>query len=152
MNDLLFRRAAAADLPAIVALLADDELGHLREAPGLPLRQAYLDAFAAIDRDPNQFLCVVEEAGAVVGTLQLSFVPGISHKGSWRAAIEAVRIARERRGTGLGERMMDWAIEQARARGCAIVQHTTDKARADAQRFYARLGFRASHVGFKRTL
>lgn len=149
MSDLAFRRATGADLPAIVALLADDGLGQGREDPSLPLAQAYLDAFAAIAADPNQLLAVAEAGGAVVGTLQLTFLPGLSHKGAWRGQIESVRIASSQRGTGLGQRMFEWAIAECRARGCRIVQLTTDKTRADAHRFYARLGFVASHEGFK---
>ncbi|WP_237215517.1 GNAT family N-acetyltransferase [Falsiroseomonas oryziterrae] len=138
-----------ADLPALVGLLADDALGREREAPGLPLTQAYLDAFAAIERDPNQLLAVAEHDGRLVGMLQLSFIPGLSHRGAWRGQIESVRVAAGQRGAGLGQRMIEWAVEQCRARGCSIVQLTTDKSRADAHRFYARLGFRATHEGFK---
>jgi GNAT superfamily N-acetyltransferase len=144
-----FRRARAGNLPAIVALLADDGLGAAREDASLPPAPSYRDAFAAIDADPNQLLAVAEEAGVVVGTLQLSFIPGLSHKGAWRGQIEGVRVASSRRGTGLGQRMLEWAVETCRARGCRMVQLTTDKSRTDAHRFYARLGFVASHEGFK---
>jgi GNAT superfamily N-acetyltransferase len=146
------RSATAADLPAIVALLADDALGREREDPRLPLAAGYLDAFAAIEADPNQVLAVATEAGAVVGTLQLSFLPGLSHRGAWRGQIEGVRVAAARRGGGLGAELIGWAVEACRARGCRMVQLTTDKSRADAHRFYARLGFRQSHEGFKLTL
>jgi ribosomal protein S18 acetylase RimI-like enzyme len=144
-----FRRATAADLPAIVALLADDMLGATRERPGDP---AYDAAFAAIEADPNQFLAVVEEAGHVIGCLQLSFIPGLSRLGMWRGQIESVRIAASHRGGGLGRRMFEWAIEACRARGCGLVQLTTDKARPDALRFYEALGFVASHEGMKLAL
>jgi ribosomal protein S18 acetylase RimI-like enzyme len=144
-----FRRATAADLPAIVALLADDMLGATRERPGDP---AYGAAFAAIEADANQFLAVVEEAGHVVGCLQLSFIPGLSRLGMWRGQIESVRIAASHRGGGLGRRMFEWAIEACRARGCGLVQLTTDKARPDALRFYESLGFVASHEGMKLAL
>lgn len=144
-----FRRAREADLPAIIALLADDGLGAGREDASLPLAQGYRDAFAAIAADPNQFLAVAEADGVVVGTLQLSFIPGLSHKGAWRGQIESVRVASGQRGAGLGRRMFDWAIATCRARGCRLVQLTTDKSRADAHRFYAGLGFTASHEGFK---
>lgn len=146
---MIFRRATAADLDAIVALLADDILGAARERPGDP---AYVAAFAAIEADPNQFLAVVEEAGGVVGCLQLSFIPGLSRLGMWRGQIESVRIAASHRSAGLGRRMFEWAIEQCRARGCGLVQLTTDKARPDARRFYESLGFTASHEGMKRAL
>jgi ribosomal protein S18 acetylase RimI-like enzyme len=152
MNDLTFRRASAADLEDIVALLADDELGRKREDPDPPLNPRYIDAFAAIDADRNQFLAVVEEGGQIVGCLQLSFIPGLSRLGLWRGQIESVRIASTRRGGGLGKRMFEWAIEECRKRGCEIVQLTTDKCRTDARRFYEGLGFVASHEGMKRAL
>ncbi len=109
----------------------------------------YRDAFSEIDADPNQFLCVVEDGRRIVGTLQLSFIPGLSREGARRGQIEAVRIARDRRGAKLGEAMLAWAIRECRARGCALVQLTTDKARPDAHRFYERLGFAPSHIGYK---
>lgn len=148
-DGLAFRRATEADLPAIVAMLADDGLGAGREDASLPLAPAYMAAFAAISADSNQFLAVAELDGTVVGTLQLTFIPGLSHKGAWRGQIESVRIASSQRGTGLGQRIFAWAIETCRAKGCRLVQLTTDKSRADAHRFYARLGFVASHEGFK---
>lgn len=152
MPDLTFRRATAADLEAIVALLADDMLGKAREDLGPPLNPRYATAFAAIDVDPNQYLAVVEEGGAIVGCLQLTFIPGLSRKGLWRGQVESVRISSTRRGGGLGRRMFEWAIEECRRRGCGVVQLTTDKARADARRFYEGVGFVASHEGMKLTL
>lgn len=146
------RPARAADLAAIVALLADDALGRDREALGPPLDPAYAEAFAAITADPNQLLVVAEDDTGIVGTLQLSFIPGLSHKGAWRAEIEAVRIASARRGGGLGKRLIAWAIEAARARGCRLVQLTTDARRHDAHRFYESLGFVPSHRGYKLAL
>jgi ribosomal protein S18 acetylase RimI-like enzyme len=145
----MFRRATADDVPAIVSLLADDRLGAVREAPGDP---AYAAAFAAIDADANQFLAVAEVEGRIVGCLQLTFMPGLSHRGAWRGQVESVRVAADQRGTGLGRRLLDWAIEQCRARGCRMVQLTTDKSRADAKRFYESLGFTASHEGMKLAL
>lgn len=152
MPDLLFRRATAADLPAIVALLADDELGKAREDAGPPLNPRYAAAFAAIDADPNQYLAVVEEGGQIAGCLQLTFIPGLSRQGLMRGQIESVRIASARRGGGLGRRMFEWAIAECRRRGCGVVQLTTDKARSDARRFYESLGFTASHEGMKLAL
>jgi GNAT superfamily N-acetyltransferase len=146
---LTFRDAAPADVPAIVALYADDELGALRESPQQPLDEAYLRAFGEIDRDPRHRLIVVEQAGQIVGTLQLSFLPQLAHRGGERAQIEAVRVRADRRGTGLGTEMFQWAIAQARSRGCRLVQLTTNAARRDAHRFYERLGFEPSHVGMK---
>jgi GNAT superfamily N-acetyltransferase len=152
MSDAVMRRATPGDLPAIVALLADDGLGRGREDPRLPLAQGYRDAFAAIEADPNHMLVVAEREGQVVGTLQLSFIPGLSRQGMWRGQVEAVRIAAGARGTGLGQAMMEWAIAACRQRGCGLVQLTTDKARQDAHRFYDRLGFQPSHLGYKLTL
>ena len=149
METVSFRRATADDLTKIIDLLADDELGRLREEPGPPPSPRYREAFAAIDEDPNQFLAVVEEAGSVIGCLQLSFSPGLSRIGLWRGQIESVRIASMRRGSGLGQKMFLWAIEECRKRGCGLVQLTTDKTRPDALRFYESLGFVASHEGLK---
>lgn len=146
---MIFRAATADDLPAILAMLVDDELGKLREDLTTPLNPAYLAAFEAIERDPNQMLVVAERDGILVGTCQLSFLAGLSHKGMWRGQIEGVRIASSERGSGLGKAMMAWLIEQCRARGCGLVQLTTDKRRTDAHRFYDRLGFVASHEGMK---
>ena len=144
-----FRRATRDDLTAIVALLADDPLGKSREDSRLPLDSGYLSAFTAMDSDPNQFPLVVEQHGIVVGYLQLSFIPGLSHKGRWRGQIESVRVATHMRSAGLGKDMLKWAIGRCRARGCGIVQLTTDKERPDALRFYESLGFEASHEGLK---
>ena len=152
MNEITIRRAKADDLPAIVSLLADDPLGAARENSALPIDQRYAQAFAAIDADPNQFLAVAVDASGIVGTLQLTFVPGLSRMGSWRGQIEAVRIAENRRGAGLGEHLLLWAISECRKRGCRLVQLTTDKNRPDAHRFYERLGFTASHLGYKLAL
>lgn len=144
------REMVTDDLPAVIALLGDDELGHRREAPdGL---DAYRQAFAAIDADPNHVLAVLDDAGEVVGTLQLSFLPNLTHQGSWRAQVEGVRVANDRRGEGLDRVLFDWAIEEARARGCRLVQLTTDRRRPEAHRFYESLGFVPSHVGMKLTL
>lgn len=149
---LTFRRAIDDDVPAIVGLLADDELGREREDPSLPLDARYTDAFAAIDRDPNQLLAVVERGGAVIGCLQLTFIPGLSRRGMWRGQIESVRIAQTERGGGIGRAVFEWAIAECRRRGCELVQLTTDKRRPDALRFYESLGFVASHEGMKRSL
>jgi len=143
------RRATQRDLSAIIALLADDDLGRAREDPGNP---CYAEAFAAIARDPNQFLAVVDDGGAVVGCLQLSFIPGLSLQGLWRGQIESVRIASSRRGQGLGHLMISWAIAECRRRGCGLVQLTMHKTRKDTHRFYESLGFEATHEGFKRML
>jgi GNAT superfamily N-acetyltransferase len=150
---VMLRRAELADVPAIVALMAADQLGATRDG----VRDeadlaAYAAAFEAIDADPAHLLLVAESDGVVTGTLQLSFLPGLARRGSLRAQIEAVRVAESTRGSGFGAAMMTWAIEEARRRGCALVQLTTDKSRADAHRFYQRLGFVASHEGMKLAL
>lgn len=149
---ITFRKAQAADLPAIVAMLADDPLGAAREDASLPLAQGYLDAFAAMDADPNQLLAVAVDGAEVVGTLQITFLAGLSRKGAWRGQIEAVRVAGHRRSGGIGKQMFEWAIDECRARGCSLVQLTTDKGRANAHRFYDGLGFTGSHLGYKKTL
>lgn len=144
------RRARKGDLPRILALLADDQLGATRESTDDVA--PYERAFDAIDADPAHLLVVGELDGDVVATFQLSYIPGLSRKGSWRAQIEAVRVSETLRGQGVGVRMIQWAIDQARERGCSLVQLTTDKSRVSAHRFYERLGFVASHEGMKLTL
>ncbi len=143
------RQARRADVDAIVAMLADDELGARREKPG---DSRYLTAFDALEADPREFLAVAELDGEVVGTLQLTFLAGLSRLGATRAQIEAVRVRSDQRGSGLGRVLIEWAIDQARQRGAALVQLTTDASRTDAHRFYERLGFVASHVGMKLAL
>jgi ribosomal protein S18 acetylase RimI-like enzyme len=149
---VIFRDARRADVPRIVALLADDALGASREAgPGHDgeLADAYWSAFEQVEGSPNNRIIVAEADGEVVGTLQLTLIPGLSRHGMTRAQIEAVRIAGSQRGQGLGHTMIDWAIAQAREAGCGLVQLTSDKQRAGAIRFYESLGFTASHEGLK---
>lgn len=149
MSDILFRDATADDLPTIVALLADDELGKAREDASLPLDPRYLAAFEAIAADPNQRQIVADLDGRVVGTMQLSFLPGIASRGGWRGQIEAVRIASDLRSQGLGRRMIEWAVDRCRERGCGMAQLTSQSSRIDAHRFYERMGWIKSHAGFK---
>ncbi|GII77387.1 GNAT family acetyltransferase [Sphaerisporangium rufum] len=144
---VLFRAAGREDVPLIVAMLADDPVAAGRE--GDPDDPAYLAAFDAIDADPRQELIVATVDGEVAGTLQITFIPGLSRRGGERALIEAVRVGAGRRGQGLGRTMIQWAVDRARDRGCRLVQLTTDRTRSDAHRFYASLGFVDSHVGFK---
>ncbi|UIJ44110.1 GNAT family N-acetyltransferase [Sphingomonas cannabina] len=146
---LHLRQATITDLPAIVALLADDVNGTQREDASLPLDPGYTAAFAAIAADPDQELIAAEQDGRIVGTLQLSFLPGLSFKGAWRGQIEAVRIAGDLRGQGLGGEMIRWAVERCRQRGCRMVQLTSKTNRADAHRFYEKLGWKKTHAGFK---
>lgn len=146
----LFRKATRADVPKIVALLADDVLGSKRERFEDPLPESYYRAFDQIDPDPNQELVVVESGGEVVGTLQLTILQYLTYQGGARAQIEAVRIASHLRGSGLGTQVFEWAIQRAQERGCHLIQLTTDKSRPDALRFYQKLGFKATHEGMKR--
>ncbi len=156
MNDqqleLHFRGAKESDLVVLIDMLADDPLGASRERVSDPVDQRYSDAFHQIKADDNNVLVVVELSGKVVGMLQLTFIPYLTHTGSWRCLIEGVRIHAGFRGQGLGKRVFLWAIEQARERGCEMVQLTSNKQRPDAIRFYESLGFVASHEGFKLVL
>ncbi|WP_261718894.1 GNAT family N-acetyltransferase [Streptomyces sp. FZ201] len=150
MGDLEIRPVTTNDVPAIVAMLADDPLGAQRESPDD--LSPYLAALERLNGDPNQLLRVAERDGRVVGTLQLTIVPGLSRKGATRSIIEGVRIHADERGSGLGTQLIEWAIEESRRQGCSLVQLTSDASRTDAHRFYERLGFTASHVGFKLAL
>jgi GNAT superfamily N-acetyltransferase len=149
-SSITLRPATREDLPAIVGLLVDDPFGRTREATsGADDFEPYETAFVAIDNDPSQLLVVATDAMEVVATMQLSFIPGLARRGALRAQAEAVRVAASHRSRGLGKAMFQWAIDEARCRGCAVVQLTTDKTRADAHRFYESLGFAASHEGYK---
>ncbi|MGP8300474.1 GNAT family N-acetyltransferase [Streptomyces inhibens] len=150
MSDIEIRRATEADLPAIVAMLADDPLGAARESPDdlVP----YHAAFEVLAADPQQHLVVAVREGRTIGTLQLTVIPGLSRRGATRSIIEAVRIHRDERGGGLGTQLIEWAVTESRTLGCQMVQLTSDATRIDAHRFYERLGFEASHLGFKLTL
>lgn len=144
---LSLRDARRDEVPAIVAMLADDMLGGARER--LDDQRPYYEAFEAIARDPNNRLLVAEVDGAIAGCLQLTFIPGLSRGAAWRAQIESVRVAAAARGGGFGRRMIEAAIDLARERDCTVVQLTSDKRRSDALRFYEALGFTATHEGMK---
>lgn len=150
MTDYTIRKARRDDIGAIVRMLADDQLGATRDDPSD--LGPYLRAYDDIDADPNQFLAVVTSGDEPVGTLQLTIIPGLARRGALRGQIEAVRIHADHRGSGLGADLVRWAIDESRRRGCALVQLTSDVSRSDAHRFYERLGFTASHTGFKLTL
>lgn len=153
MSDLIFRDARREDLPAIVAMLADDGLGKRRETPQAEgVDPAYETAFDEVAAQPGNRIIVAEMGGAVIGTFQFTVIAGLSRHGSKRAQIEAVRVAAHLRGGGIGEAMLRHAIEMARADGCALVQLSSDKRRGRAHLFYERLGFIASHIGFKLAL
>jgi GNAT superfamily N-acetyltransferase len=150
---VVLRRATAGDVPAIVGLLAADQLGATRD--GMSCAEdlaAYQVAFEAIDRDPAHLLIVAQSGHDVVATMQLSFLPGLARRGALRAQIEAVRVHEAYRSRGLGAALFTWAIAEARRRQCALVQLTSDKSRTSAHRFYERLGFTASHEGMKLAL
>ena len=149
-NTLSVRTARREDLGAIVALLADDDLGRQREAADSVTDSSYLRAFDEIARDPrNELLVVEDEEGGVVATLQLTYVPSLTHRGGERAQVEGVRVASGHRGGGTGRLLLGWVVERARERSCGMVQLTTDKRRPDALRFYESLGFKATHEGMK---
>ena len=145
--EVAIRPAVEADLAAIVALLADDVLGAGRESPDD--LTPYRAAFARIDADPHQLLVVAARGDTVVATLQLSIVPGLSRRGRTRSIIEAVRVHSGERGSGLGTTLIRWAVAESARHGCTLVQLTSDRTREDAHRFYERLGFTATHLGFK---
>jgi GNAT superfamily N-acetyltransferase len=148
-DNLMLRAATRADVPAIVSMLADDALGSTREAVTDPLPDSYYRAFADIEGDPNNKIIVACLDDEVVGTLQLTFTPSLSYRGGTRATVESVRTVAALRSHGIGSRLMQHAIALARARGCVLMQLTTHRTRADAHRFYQKLGFQAQHIGMK---
>ncbi|MEZ5932940.1 MAG: GNAT family N-acetyltransferase [Alphaproteobacteria bacterium] len=149
---LIFREAGRDDVPAMVRLLADDALGRSREAVGDDVDPAYISAFEAIGQDPNNHLIVADLDGAVIGCMQLTAIPHLAFRGGTRLQIEGVRVDQAYRGRRVGAAMIDHALAVARARGCHLVQLTSNRQRPDALRFYQRLGFAPSHVGFKMDL
>lgn len=149
---VVFRLAKRNDLPAIVRMLADDDLGSQRERYEEPIPESYTAAFEQIERDVNHELIVAELNGEVIGTLHLMFLPSISFQGGLRAQVESVRVDRLYQGKGMGSDMMKWAIERAQERDAHIVQLTTHQSRVDAHRFYERLGFKGTHLGMKLSL
>ena len=145
-----FRKATKDDVPQIVEMIADDELGKTRENYQIPLPAEYLVAFEHIDSDQNQELIVVEnEHSEIIGTLQLSFIQYLTYRGGIRSQIEAVRIRKDKRGLGIGKIIFEWAIDRAKKRKAHLIQLTTDKMRPKAIKFYEDLGFKASHEGMK---
>lgn len=141
------RLARREDVPAMIAMLADDHLGRARERLEDPLPEVYYEAFERVQREPALTLVVAESEGRVVGCLQLAVLPGISSQGGSRGLLEDVRVAADCRSRGIGEQLVQWAIAEAKSRGCILVELLTHTSRVDAQRFYKRLGFEASHVG-----
>ncbi|MDB5417006.1 MAG: acetyltransferase [Phenylobacterium sp.] len=153
LQAIRIRQARREDVAAIVGLLADDDLGAGREVVSDPPPAAYLEAFDKIAADPRNLLLAAKGAsGRIVGTLQLTFIPGLSNQGAELALLQAVRIAAELRGQGLGRQLVAWAMDEARRRGCQAMELLSHNSRVDAQRFYERLGFVKSHVGMRRAL
>ena len=150
--NLIFRSAEEQDLLSVIQLLAEDQLGASRETIGTTPDHQYLAAYRSINSDPNNELVVAKEDGEILGTMQLTFIPGLSHLGAWRCQIEAVRVREDKRGHGIGQKMITWGIAQARIKGCRLVQLTTDKRRENAHIFYERLGFKPRHIGMKLSL
>ena len=152
MTALCFREALQEDLSTLVEMLSDDVLGSSREDMNRPLNQRYQEAFQAILTDANNELIVVYKHDEIIGMLQLTFIPYLTHIGSWRCLVEGVRIHANHRGKGLGSEFLRWAIERAKQRKCRMIQLTSDKQRHEAIQFYENLGFKATHEGFKMPL
>ena len=151
-GEVLFRLATRDDVPSIVRLLADDDLGSQREQDENPLPESYYSAFEQIHNDPNHELIVAERGGEVIGTLHLMFLPSISFQGALRSQVESVRVDKRFQNQGIGSEMMKWTIGRAQQRGAQVMQLTTHNTRVDAHRFYERLGFKGSHLGMKLSL
>lgn len=149
MKNLTHRKAKFTDLPYIVELLLEDELGATRESNSSKFDQNYTKAFHKIDSDPNQYLMVVENDDQIIGTCHLTILPSLTFIGSTRMQIEAVRVVEKYRGQKIGSWMFDQAISYAKEHGVSIIQLTTNKKRPKAKHFYEKLGFKASHEGLK---
>ncbi len=149
MDEIVIRTAIQEDLPAIVKLLADDEVAGSRERLTDPIAESYVAAFEAISADPNHGLFVADKDGEIMGTFQLSFIPNMTYQGGWRAQIEGVMVSANLRNQGIGTAMMRWAIARAREKGCCLVQLTSFNERTKAHQFYGKLGFVFSHQGAK---
>ncbi len=149
MENLSFRDAVLADLPIIVAMLADDEIGAAREKPAKDLAEDYVRAFHAMQKQAGNRQIVAEADGKIVGCFQMTLIPGLSRTGMTRAEIEALRVTRDMRGRGVGALLMEYAVDEARKARCGLIQLTTDKRRERAHVFYERLGFKRTHEGYK---
>lgn len=149
MNNINIRKASVSDIAAVINLIADDQLGATREQVDGPVSLVYRTAFERIERQHGNDIYVAEIDGEIIGCMQLTFITGLSRKGLTRCQIEAVRVSKTLRSQGVGKKMMVYAIDLAKTSGCGLVQLTTDNSRADAHRFYKKLGFVASHVGMK---
>ena len=149
MKNLTHRKARITDLPRLIELLLEDELGSTRESKSAELDENYIKAFHKIDSDPNQYLMVVESGDEIIGTCHLTIMPSLTFVGSTRMQIEAVRVVDKYRGQKIGSWMFDQAISYAKDMGVSIIGFTTNKKRAQAKHFYEKLGFEASHEGMK---
>lgn len=149
MTEIIIRKAEEKDLISIVKLLADDQLGSVREDASAPLADFYLDAFNRMEEQKGNDLFVVDQHNNVIGCMQLTLIAGVSRKGMTRCQIEGVRISADHRSSGIGQKMMDFALQYAKDNACGLIQLTTDKSREDAHRFYEKLGYKASHIGMK---
>ncbi|MBN8512598.1 MAG: GNAT family N-acetyltransferase [Rickettsiales bacterium] len=149
MNTLTHRKAKITDLPGIIELLLEDELGQTRESKSIHLDENYIQAFHKIDSDSNQYLMVACDGDKIVGTCHLTIMPSLTFIGSTRLQIEAVRVALQHRGEKIGHGMFDQAISYAKEHDVSIIQLTTNKKRSRAKNFYEKLGFKASHEGMK---
>ena len=147
--DFKIRTAVFSDVKKIVNMLSDDKLGQTREDNSTPLNSGYIKAYEAIDKDLNNEVIVMENEGRILGMLQLTIIPYLTHMGSWRCLVEGVRVHKEFRGQGLGVELLKWSINRAKERDCKMIQLTSDKQRPETLRFYEMLGFKASHEGFK---
>jgi len=149
MSRLTYRSAMPGDLPFIIALIVEDSVVSSGDDPADAMHEDYVKALTTITADPNQEMIVAELDGKPVGCFQLTYIPGLMRRGAWRGLLEVVHVRADERNLGLGSEMMHWAIERCRERNCSMVQLTSNKKRADAHRFYERLGFKQSHEGFK---
>lgn len=145
-----YRKARLDDLPVIIQLYGDDNIGSTREILAEPIDDIYIRAFEDIAKDRNNHVYVIEDQGKVIGTLQYTIIAHLNRTAAKRAQIESVHIHRDYRNKGIGKKFMQFAIDLAKSDGCKIVQLTSDKTRQDAQRFYRDLGFTDSHVGMKK--
>ena len=148
-ESIQIRSATYNNLSQIVEMLANDPLGKQREQFTTPLLKSYIQAFDAIDKDPNNELIIAQKGNDVVGVLQLTFIPYLTYKGSWRLLVEGVRVDSRFRGSGIGKKLFYYAIDRAKQSKCVMVQLTTDKSRIDTHQFYEGLGFKATHEGMK---
>ena len=149
IKGLLFRKATEEDLPEVLGMIANDQLGMTREKFELPLPMSYVKAFHIITKDANQEITVCELDNEIVGTFQLSYIQYLTYQGGMRVLVEAVRVKNSQRGKGIGRQMFEYIIDRAREKGAHMVQLTSNKKRTESLKFYESLGFEGSHEGYK---